>query len=77
MYNLITLIIFFVAWGLGAVRGLWIQRSNNINSSIESLRALHQDHLICLPLSFIQGKPLILLAEIVDKLAEELLVRRG
>jgi hypothetical protein len=36
-----------------------------------------QHHLICLPLSFFQGKPLVLLAEIVDELAEELLVRRG
>jgi hypothetical protein len=33
--------------------------------------------LICLPLSFIQGKPLVLLAEIMDELAEELLGRRG
>jgi hypothetical protein len=32
--------------------------------------------LICLPLRLFQGKSLVLLAEVVDKLAEELLVRR-
>lgn len=52
------------------------KRKHGTYSSIKTIRALHQLHLICLPLSFTQGKPLVLLAESVDKLAEQLLVRR-
>jgi hypothetical protein len=45
-----------------------------INSFLEALHALHRHHLRCLPLRLLQGELLVLLAEIVDILAEVLLI---